>query len=629
MEESRTTRTRSPSPNRDREQQRFAVNKVIETSLKALWRIWEEMGIEEKQKKSRADTALEHVKNLMGDMVKEEGLLLKKFEKTIEEFSEKLRRLCEELSYPHVELADGLTLVQREKVLRAKVETMTQEKKGRMQKYEDLHSKDKLLCETLSATPFYLPSNSVPTSEQLKEFERHISSLQVEKDKRFAEFVRLKEKVNKLYMSIETDPETSFGRDLICEEDDTFTLSPMNMDMLRSLHDDLVKQEQDIKQEVSDLWYQLRALWDRLETPDIDREEFELHKDGHGKKLIRSLQDEIEACEKLKFQNMQKFVVHIRNELVSWWDKCYYSTQQRKAFHYFEEDNFTESLLEIHEKELKEVQDYYKEHKAILEKIDLREKFFKEMVVFDEKSSDPNRFFKDRGGKLLQEEKARKKLMKELPKVEEEVTEAVSKYEAEHQKHFLVNGLRFPEYTAKQWDDFHYNKEEQKQSRLKAKAKQTQDEMLFGSKTLLNTPSKRRGPNPATPQRTPLKARKNEISSSSSCTSNVDSPLPIKVKVKVNIPSKTIRSGTVAMSSSSRKRRSIRLMKRAATERKASSKSRRSRDSTFSCTTVSGGDDHGSTSLASTGTYNDFAVGLRHPNSRSSVVPSQLNLHKR
>ena len=50
---------------------------------------------------------------------------------------------------------------------------------------------------------------------------------------------------------------------------------------------------------------------------------------------------------------------------------------------YCSTDNFTESLLEIHEKELKEVQDYYKEHKAILEKIDLREKFFKEMVVFD------------------------------------------------------------------------------------------------------------------------------------------------------------------------------------------------------------------------------------------------------
>lgn len=36
---------------------------------------------------------------------------------------------------------------------------------------------------------------------------------------------------------------------------------------------------------------------------------------------------------------------------------------------------------------------------------------------FQNKASDPNRFFHDRGGKLLQEEKARKRLMKELPKV--------------------------------------------------------------------------------------------------------------------------------------------------------------------------------------------------------------------
>ena len=39
------------------------------------------------------------------------------------------------------------------------------------------------------------------------------------------------------------------------------------------------------------------------------------------------------------------------------------------------------------------------------------------MFIFQKKASDPNRFFNDRGGKLLKEEKARKKLMKDLPKV--------------------------------------------------------------------------------------------------------------------------------------------------------------------------------------------------------------------
>jgi hypothetical protein len=34
-----------------------------------------------------------------------------------------------------------------------------------------------------------------------------------------------------------------------------------------------------------------------------------------------------------------------------------------------------------------------------------------------QKASDPNRFFNDRGGRLLREEKARKKLMKDLPRV--------------------------------------------------------------------------------------------------------------------------------------------------------------------------------------------------------------------
>ena len=40
-----------------------------------------------------------------------------------------------------------------------------------------------------------------------------------------------------LYNSLESDPDTSFGRDLVCEDDDTFALSPSNMTNLRSLNE--------------------------------------------------------------------------------------------------------------------------------------------------------------------------------------------------------------------------------------------------------------------------------------------------------------------------------------------------------------------------------------------------------
>lgn len=87
-----------------------------------------------------------------------------------------------------------------------------------------------------------------------------------------------------------------------------------------------------MKCECDDLWDRLRALWNRLETPDIDREAFELGQKGHGTKVIVALKSEIHACELLKFQNLRRFVEGIRTELVSWWNKCYYSKEQRTKF---------------------------------------------------------------------------------------------------------------------------------------------------------------------------------------------------------------------------------------------------------------------------------------------------------
>lgn len=42
-----------------------------------------------------------------------------------------------------------------------------------------------------------------------------------------------------LYHVMESDPDTSFGRDLICEDDDSFLLSIKNMESLKQLHDEV------------------------------------------------------------------------------------------------------------------------------------------------------------------------------------------------------------------------------------------------------------------------------------------------------------------------------------------------------------------------------------------------------
>jgi protein regulator of cytokinesis 1 len=88
-----------------------------------------------------------------------------------------------------------------------------------------------------------------------------------------------------------------------------------------------------MRQEVDDLWERIHSLWNRLDLPDVERTEFESRHPGHKSSILSSLRDEILRCEQLKFANLQRFVEGARKELVEQWNKCYFSKEQRDAFH--------------------------------------------------------------------------------------------------------------------------------------------------------------------------------------------------------------------------------------------------------------------------------------------------------
>ena len=72
-------------------------------------------------------------------------------------------------------------MVQREKELRTKLENLNREKHERVRKLKQLRGEDDQLCQALCSTPFYVPSNIVPSREQLQELEAHVKSLEAEK----------------------------------------------------------------------------------------------------------------------------------------------------------------------------------------------------------------------------------------------------------------------------------------------------------------------------------------------------------------------------------------------------------------------------------------------------------------
>lgn len=82
---------------------------------------------------------------------------------------------------PPPQVDDDLTVLQLEKDLRLSVETLLKEKGERVKEMRSLQQQDGELCEELCATPYYIPTGSLPSRSQLQELRLHIKQLSEEK----------------------------------------------------------------------------------------------------------------------------------------------------------------------------------------------------------------------------------------------------------------------------------------------------------------------------------------------------------------------------------------------------------------------------------------------------------------
>lgn len=73
--------------------------------------------------------------------------------------------------------------------------------------------------------------------------------------------------------------------------------------------------------------------------------------------------NELKRCEQLKKANMKMVILRLRETITKLWDDCHIDAEERRFFRdYFSED-FTEELLESHEREEMNLRKYYEETK--------------------------------------------------------------------------------------------------------------------------------------------------------------------------------------------------------------------------------------------------------------------------
>lgn len=75
----------------------------------------------------------------------------------------------------------SLSLLVLEQTLRNKVDSLSREKHDRLKVLKKYSAQDQALCDVLCITPYYIPSGSVPSKQQLEDLEKHIAASQTEK----------------------------------------------------------------------------------------------------------------------------------------------------------------------------------------------------------------------------------------------------------------------------------------------------------------------------------------------------------------------------------------------------------------------------------------------------------------
>ncbi|XP_039629294.1 protein regulator of cytokinesis 1b isoform X1 [Polypterus senegalus] len=499
----------------------------LNKALSHLKDIWEEIGISEDQRLERTEVVNKHIKGLLNMMIAEEESLKARLLKSITVCRKELDSVCVELQLAPFEEEEGSTILQTEKDIRTRLEVMKKQKRDRMQELKNLKEQELDLCDILSVEPYSIQDNCVPSLDELGCYRQYIASLNEEKVRRTHEFINIKKKIVINMEELEHLPDTSFERDVVCEDEDAFCLSTDNIAALKQLLNQLEAQKLDNEAVCKSYRNKVLELWDRLQIPQEFRDSFSCQFTDYRKKDIQALKDELERLEDLKMQNIQNVIKTIREEIALYWEKCFISSAQRKAFTAYYDEVYTEDLLYVHDSEILQLKQYYSDHAELFEGVCKWQENWKVYLELEAKATDPSRF-NNRGGNLLKEEKQRADLLKLLPKLEKKLKAEIDTWEGKNSQEFQVNGQKFLQFVEEQWEMHRLDKEREKQERQMKKNKQIEEEMLYG--TVIKTPAKRRllGAN------TPGKARKLNATSNSTMRSAVCGVLSFSPKSRAS-----------------------------------------------------------------------------------------------
>ncbi|KAL9122513.1 MAG: hypothetical protein Q9187_000931 [Circinaria calcarea] len=223
-----------------------------------------------------------------------------------------------------------------------------------------------------------------------------------------------------------------------------------DMTRLQSRLDKLMEEKRGRERKLTELKSTVEGLWDRLGVQEPDRKRFLAGNRGCGLRAINEFESELDRLNELKRQNLHLFVEDARYKLQELWDGLYFSEEEMLEFTPAFSDVYSDALLSAHEGEIARLEALQEQRAPTLQLIDRHRALIKDREDLAASSQDASRLL-GRGTKgekrdptrLLREEKMRKRITKDLPKIEADLKKTLERWEDEYGRPFLVHGQRY------------------------------------------------------------------------------------------------------------------------------------------------------------------------------------------
>ena len=217
---------------------------------------------------------------------------------------------------------------------------------------------------------------------------------------------------------------------------------------LRARRERLQEEKRGRERKVQELKTAIEGLWDRLGVEKRDRKSFLATRRGCGLRVINDFEDELSRLNELKRQNLHLFVEDARTRINAIWEELFFSEEEAVEFTPMFCDVYSDALLSAHESEISRLEALKEQRAPMLQLISKHRSLVHDRDELAATSQDASRLIAKKGERrdptrLLREEKMRKRIARDLPKVEVEVSRALEKWEDEYGRPFLVFGDRY------------------------------------------------------------------------------------------------------------------------------------------------------------------------------------------